>query len=138
MSSTRTVPVKIFTWKKEKQCSPKATKFFLNFNDALSKQQTYTSSEKFHLEEGETMLAQGNEIFLNFNFNDALVSSTRTLPVKIFTWKKEKPCSPGARKIFCAPGEHGLSFFQVKCYTGSVRVLLTSASLKLNLFSNIN
>ena len=25
------------------------------------------------------------------------MSSTRTLPVKIFTWKKEKSCSPGAR-----------------------------------------
>ena len=73
---------------------------FLNFNDALSEQQTYTSSEKFHLEEGETMLPQGNEIFLNLNFNDALVSSTRTLPVKIFTWKKEKHCSPKATKFF--------------------------------------
>ena len=104
-----------------------------HFNDALSEQQTYTSSEKFHLEEGETMLAQGNEICFNFNFNDALVSSTRTLPVKIFT-------RPAQGKFFCAPGEHGLSFFQVKFYTGSVRVRLTSASLKLklNLFSNIN
>ena len=75
-----------------------------HFNDALSEQQTYASSEKFHLEEGETMLAQGNEICFDFNFNDALVSSTRTLPVKIFTWKKEKPCSPGARKIFLCLG----------------------------------
>ena len=33
-------------------------------------------------------------------FNDVLVSSTLTLPVNIFTWKKEKPCSPGATKIF--------------------------------------
>ena len=32
---------------------------------------------------------------------------------------------------FRAPGEHGFSFFQVKMFTGSVRVLLTSASLKL-------
>ena len=32
-------------------------------------------------------------------FNDALVSSILTLPVNIFTWKKEKPCSPGARKF---------------------------------------
>ena len=75
-----------------------------HFNDALSEQQTYISSEKFHLEEGETMLAQGNEICFNFNFNDALVSSTRTLPVKIFTWKKEKPCSPGAQKNFPCAG----------------------------------
>ena len=74
-----------------------------HLNDALSEQQTYTSSEKFHLEEGETMLARGNEICFDFNFNDALVSSTRTLPGKIFTWKKEKPCSPGARKIFFVP-----------------------------------
>ena len=54
-----------------------------HLNDALSEQQTYTSSEKFHLEEGETMLAQGNEICFDFNFNDALVSSTLTLPMKI-------------------------------------------------------
>ena len=33
-------------------------------------------------------------------FNDILVSSTLTLPVNIFTWKKEKVCSPGATKIF--------------------------------------
>ena len=101
----------------------------------------YTSQGNFYLEKGETMLARGNEFFLNsnFNFNDALVSSTRTLPAKIFTWKKEKPCSPGATKIFCAPGEHGFSFFQVKIFTGSVRVLLTISSLKikLKLFSNI-
>ena len=32
-------------------------------------------------------------------FNDVLVSSTLTLPVNIFTWKKEKPCSPGAWKF---------------------------------------
>ena len=35
-------------------------------------------------------------------FNDALVSSTLALPVNIFTWKKEKPCSPGQRKFLCA------------------------------------
>ena len=77
------------------------------------------------------MLAWGNEIFLNsnFNFNDALVSSTRTLPLKIFTRKKEKPCSPSGTKIFCAPDEHGFAFFQVKIFTGSVRLLLTSASI---------
>ena len=28
------------------------------------------------------------------------MNSTLTLPVNIFTWKKEKPCSPGATKIF--------------------------------------
>ena len=32
---------------------------------------------------------------------------------------------------FCAPGEHGFSFFQVKMFTGSVSVLLTSSSLKI-------
>ena len=37
----------------------------------------------------------------------------------------------GTKKIFLAPGEHGFSFFQVKIFTGRVRVLLTSASLKL-------
>ena len=36
-------------------------------------------------------------------------------------------------KIFVAPGEHGFSFFQVKMFTGSVSVLLTSASLKITL-----
>ena len=35
-------------------------------------------------------------------FNDVLVSSTPALPVNIFTWKKEKPCSPGQRKFSCA------------------------------------
>ena len=29
-----------------------------------------------------------------------LVSSTLTLPVNIFTWKKEKLCSPGETKFF--------------------------------------
>ena len=32
--------------------------------------------------------------------------------------------------IFAAPGERGTSFFQVKIFTGSVSVLLTSALLK--------
>ena len=59
-----------------------------------SEQHTYTSSEQFHLEKGETMLAQGN-------------------------------------KNFRAPGEHGFSFVQVKTFTGSVSVLLTSTSLKI-------
>ena len=96
------------------------------------------------------------------------MSSTRTLPVNIFTWKKEKPCFPGAGKILSSqhrsvvltlcwysriptsltlqpwwfkyskgrefdsrPGEHGFPFFQLKTFTGSVRVLLTSVSLKL-------
>ena len=32
-------------------------------------------------------------------FSDVLVSSTLTLPVNIYTWKKKKPCSPGETKI---------------------------------------
>ena len=32
---------------------------------------------------------------------------------------------------FRAPGEHGFSFFQVKIFTGSVSVLLTSTFLKI-------
>ena len=31
------------------------------------------------------------------NFNDTLVSSTLILSVNIFTWKKEKSCSPGVQ-----------------------------------------
>ena len=34
-------------------------------------------------------------------------------------------------KIFVAPGEHGFSFFQVNMFTGTVGVLLTSTSLKI-------
>ena len=34
-------------------------------------------------------------------------------------------------KIFVALGEHGFSIFQVKMFTGSVSVLLTSTSLKI-------
>ena len=38
--------------------------------------------------------------FIKVIFSDVLVSSTLTLPVNIYTWKKKKPCSPGATKIF--------------------------------------
>ena len=41
--------------------------------------------------------------FFNFNLNDTLVSSTRTRPVNIFTWKKEKPYARDT-KISC-PGQ---------------------------------
>ena len=92
--------------------------------------------------------------FMYFFFNDILVSRTLTLPVNIFTWKKEKPCSPGAQKISVAPGEHGFfffqvkiftvapgehgfSFFQVKIFTGSVSVLLTSISLKIKKYFSL-
>ena len=37
------------------------------------------------------------------------------------------------KKIFVPLGEHGFSIFKVKIFNGSVRVLLTSASLKLKL-----
>ena len=40
-------------------------------------------------------------------------------------------------KIFVAPGKHGFSFFQVKLFTGSVSVLLTSISLKIIHFKHI-
>ena len=35
------------------------------------------------------------------------------------------------REFDSRPGEHGFPFFQLKTFTGSVRVLLTSVSLKL-------
>ena len=37
----------------------------------------------------------------------------------------------GGNENFRAPGEHGFSFFQVKMFTRSVSVLLTSPSLKI-------
>ena len=40
----------------------------------------------------------------------------------------------GGNENFRAPGEHGFSFFQVKMFTGSVSVLLTSPSLKITIF----
>ena len=39
---------------------------------------------------------------------------------------------------FRAPGEHSFSFFQVKMFTGSVSVLLTSTSLKITKCKIIN
>ena len=39
----------------------------------------------------------------------------------------------GGNENFRAPGEHGFSFFQVKIFTGSVCVLLTSPSLKIKI-----
>ena len=58
-----------------------------------------------------------NKFFLKI-FNDVLVSSTLTLGAQ-------------GTKIFVVPGEHGFFFFQVKMFTGSVSVLLTSTSLKI-------
>ena len=37
--------------------------------------------------------------FIKVIFSDVLVSSTLTLPVNIYTWKKKKPCSLGAREF---------------------------------------
>ena len=69
--------------------------------------------------------------FQLLKFNNTLMSNARTLPVNIFTWKKEKPYARGM-KIF-VPRAYGFSFFQVKMVTGSVHVLLTSVSFKLKL-----
>ena len=69
--------------------------------------------------------------FQLIKFNNTLMSNARTLPVNIFTWKKEKPYARDM-KIF-VPREYGFSFFQVKMVTGSVHMLLTSVSFKLKL-----
>ena len=66
--------------------------------------------------------------FIKVTFSDVLVSSTLTLPVNIYTWKKKKPCSPGASKIYSMLFKHLKLMF-----TGSVSVLLTSTSLKITL-----
>ena len=64
-------------------------------------------------------------------FNDVLASSTLTPPVNIFTWKQGETMLSRGNENFRAPGEHGFSFFQVKIFTGSVSVLLTSTFLKI-------
>ena len=69
--------------------------------------------------------------FQSIKFNNTLVNSARTLPVNIFTWKKEKPY-PWGMKIF-VPRAYGFSFFQVKMFTGGVHVLLTTVSFKSKL-----
>ena len=51
-------------------------------------------------------------------FNDVLVSSTLTLPVNIFSWKKEKPCSPRATKIFVPWGPGPLPWI-CHCFVSS-------------------
>ena len=48
-----------------------------------------------------------------------------------FHLEEEETMLARGTKIFVAPGGHGFSFFQVKMFTGSVSVLLTSASLKI-------
>ena len=47
----------------------------LTHKTSVLKQHTYTSSEQFHLEEGETMLAWGND-----NFRALGENRTRDLP----------------------------------------------------------
>ena len=39
-----------------------------------------------------------------------------TLPVNIFTWKKEKPCSPWETKIFVPPARIELATFQIPSF----------------------
>ena len=66
--------------------------------------------------ESETHGLQRSEIvnFVVAIFNDVLVSSTLTLTVNIYTWKKKKPYARRGNENFRArPGEHGFFFFQV-------------------------
>ena len=58
-----------------------------------SKEKKFTRSYNFTKKKNGEMEAKGI-------FNDVLVSSTLTLPVNIFTWKKEKLCSSGETKFF--------------------------------------
>ena len=54
--------------------------------------------------------------FFHFSFlffNGVPVSSTLTLPVNNFTWKKEKPYSPGATKIFVPLARIELATFRI-------------------------
>ena len=120
MSSTLTLPENNFTWKKEKPCSPGATKnsrpsthligrskHWTNRALALVKMEFYYTSRVYYTSvlgaECIAILCSVSRVasasFSFLIFNDELVSSTLTLPVNIFTWKKEKPCSPGARKL---------------------------------------
>ena len=39
-----------------------------------------------------------------------------TLPVNILTWKKEKPCSPGATKMFVPRARIELATFQIPSF----------------------
>ena len=64
-------------------------------------------------------------------FNDVLVSSTLTPPVNIFTLKQGETMLARGNENFRAQGEHDFSIFQVKMFTGSVCVLLTSTFLKI-------
>ena len=69
-----------------------------------------------------------NPFFLHKQVKILLVKILNIFLVKLFFfiflfyWKKKK---------FVAPGEHGFPFFQVRMFTGSVSVLLSSASLKI-------
>ena len=70
-----------------------------------------TKSVYFHLEEGETILARGTKIF-GINFREH------------FHLEEGETLLARGNENFRAPGEYGFSFFQVKMFTESVRVLL--------------
>ena len=57
--------------------------------------------------------AAGFSSFFFLIFHDVLVSSTLIVPVNIFTLKKEKPCSPGATKIFVSRARIELATFRI-------------------------
>ena len=121
MSSTLRLPVNIFTWNKKKPCLPEATKIFVprarielaTFRILDRTFQPLNHQGSSVSEVGILLYQQGAECiallcsvsrvasasFSKVIFNDVLVSSTLTLPVNIFTWKKEKPCSSGARQL---------------------------------------
>ena len=48
-----------------------------------------------------------------------------TLPVNIFTWKKEKPCSPGATKIFVPQARIELATFQIPSFRKIIAGILS-------------
>ena len=110
MSRTRTFLVNILSWKKEKPCSPRARKL-------LSSQHRGVVHSG-----GYNRIPTSLTLELWWFSGQNVRSSIRRVASSILA---------RGTKIFVAPGEHGSSFFQVKMFTGSVRVLLTSASLKL-------
>ena len=108
VSSTLTLPVNIFTWKKEKLCSPGATTIFVfQWSDDVLVSSTLTLPVNIFTWKKEKLCSPGATTIFVFQWSDdVLVSSTLTLPVNIFTWKKEKPYSPGATKILLLPSEN--------------------------------
>ena len=55
------------------------------------------------------------------------------LNLRYLTFKQPVPRRSRGNENFRAPGENSFFFFQVKLFTGSVSVLLTSTSLKITL-----